>query len=139
MPALVALLRVIFSQFELIPFLNFRRTINYRLAHNSQVCYLRSVLNDRFDAELRRIVIGEGEGNIFTVVYWREREQLVAVPMRENGALNVGWRGTVTGGSYDFSVLVPLDIWEDLDKILQMTAIIREYKLASKQFIIKLL
>ena len=32
----------------------------YKLQHSGQVCYLRKVLNDRFDPELRRIYINDG-------------------------------------------------------------------------------
>ena len=39
----------------------------YKLAHTGQVCYLRKVLNDRFDVDLRRIRIGNG--NQFERVY----------------------------------------------------------------------
>jgi len=32
----------------------------YKLQHGGQICYLRKVLNDRFDPELRRIYINDG-------------------------------------------------------------------------------
>lgn len=41
----------------------------YRLAHTGQVCSLESLLNDRFDPERRRIVIGTGEGNSRWYIY----------------------------------------------------------------------
>lgn len=136
-PALVEFLRSIFSQLELIPFLNFRGTTNYRLTHNGQVCYLRAVLNDTFDVELRRIEIGEGMETVMPIIYWREVERLVGVPPRGTDGLIVGWRGTTAGGSFDFTVRVPTEIFSDNETIIKMTAVIREYKLASKQFIIK--
>ncbi len=146
-PVLVAYLRAIFSQFELIPFLSYRQTTNYRLTHNGQICYLRAVLNDRFDPDVgespedkrRRIEIGDGTAPAHTLVYWREKKILVGVPARGNGALLIGWRGTATGGGADFTVRVPLDVWEDAEKMAVMLALIREYKLASKQFIITVL
>ena len=142
--AFVAFLRAIFSQFELIPFLRFRETTNYRLTHNGQICYLRAMLNDRFDPDVgerpedkrRRIEIGSGVETSATLVYWRETERLVGVPARGNGALLVGWRGTTVGGGYDFTVRVPQEGWEDSYKMAVMPALVREYKLASKQFVI---
>ena len=41
-------------------FLKFRKRVNYKLSHNSQVCYLQKVLNDVFDTELKRIYIENG-------------------------------------------------------------------------------
>ncbi len=40
--------------------LSFRYNNIYKLAHNGQVCFLRKVLNDKFDPQLRRIRIGNG-------------------------------------------------------------------------------
>ncbi len=143
-PLIITYLRAMYSQFELIPFLRFRDTTTYRLTHNGQVCYLRAVLNDRFDPhtglepenQRRRIIIEDGAEMISNLVYWRETGILTGVPARGSGSLLIGRRGSTQSGGYDFTVRVPLDVWNDAQKMAVMPELIREYKLASKQFII---
>ena len=54
--------------------LQFRKSNIYILAHNSQVCFLRGALNDRFDNEQRRIQIIDGNNlsrtQICFIQYW---------------------------------------------------------------------
>jgi len=133
-PIISAYLRAAFSQFDYVGFAAYRRQTNYRLTHNGQVCYLRAVLNDTFDTALRRIEIGEGVETTMPIIYWREQERLVGAPPRGTDGLIVGWRGTAAGGSFDFTVRVPAEIFAENTIITKMTAVIREYKLASKQF-----
>jgi len=133
-PALIAFLQTAYSQIGYINFINYRRATNYRLTHNGQVCYLRAVLNDYFDNEMRRIELGDGVETQSTIIYWRELERLVGVPPRGTGALIVGWRGTQIGGAYDFIIRVPQDMYDDSASMIKIAAITREYKLASKQF-----
>ncbi len=133
-PVISAYLRAAFSQFDYIGFAAYRRQTNYRLTHNGQVCYLRAVLNDMFDTQLRRIEIGDGTETTMPIIYWREQKRFVGAPPRGTAGLIVGWRGTTTGGSYDFTVRVPAEIFSDSATMTKMTAVVREYKLASKQF-----
>lgn len=106
--------------------LQFRGDNLYKLAHNSQICYLRAALNDRFDASLRRIEISSG--NAFTRQYiYTDAEQ------------KPKWLGTMylyddadyedTG--VDFIVKVPSDL---VFSIYEMTALVDYYKLASKRY-----
>ena len=37
--------------------ISYKLEVEYRLKHNSQVCYLRKLLNDKFDSNQRRITI----------------------------------------------------------------------------------
>ena len=55
--------------------LQLRKNNIYNLAHNSQVCYLRAALNDRFDNEQRRITILDGNKYSRKYVY-TDAEQL---------------------------------------------------------------
>lgn len=106
--------------------LQFRSDNLYKLAHNSQICYLRKALNDRFDPSLRRIEISSG--NAFTRQYiYTDAEQ------------KPKWLGTMylhgdedyedTG--VDFIVKVPTDL---VFSIYAMTALVDYYKLASKRY-----
>ena len=47
----------------------FRKDNLYKLAHTGQVCYLRKVLNDRFDPSQRRIYIGNGNKYTRSYIY----------------------------------------------------------------------
>ena len=48
-------------------FVRYRNDVQYRLSHNSQVCYLQAMLNDYFDASLRRIRVVDftAYGNLY--------------------------------------------------------------------------
>ena len=106
--------------------LQFRSDNLYKLAHNSQICYLRKALNDRFDPSLRRIEISSG--NAFTRQY-----------IYTDGEQKPKWLGTMylhgdedyedTG--VDFIVKVPTDL---VFSIYAMTALVDFYKLASKRY-----
>ena len=133
-PVISAYVRAAFSQFDYIGFAAYRRQTNYRLTHNGQVCYLRAVLNDYFDVELRRIEIGDGAETAMPIIYHRSEARLVGAPPRGTEGLIVGWRGTAAGGGYDFTIRVPPELYADGTIITKMTALVREYKLASKQF-----
>ena len=141
-PVFTSFLRAMYAQLDFSSFADFRENKNYRLTHNGQVCYLRKMLNDRFDPNVgerpedkrRRIEIGDGEEMQPTFVYWREKQQFVGVPIRDNSALVVSWRGTVASGGYDFTVRVPQEVYDDTEKMAIMPPLIYEYKLASKQF-----
>ena len=132
-PALMAFLQAAYSQIDYAGFDKYRGQTNYRLAHNGQVCYLRKVLNDYFDVEQRRIEIGEGIPPTYVVVYHRNEQHLVGAPPRGDEALVIGWRGTAVGGAYNFTIRVPLELYNDATTT-KIAALTREYKLASKQF-----
>jgi hypothetical protein len=112
----------------------YREQTNYRLMHNGQVCYLRKVLNDYFDSEQRRIIIGEAEPKKSAIVYWRELNRLVGAPPRGTTALIVSGRGYSGASGFDFTIQVPAEIYNDARMVKQLKALTTEYKLASKQF-----
>ena len=116
-------------------FVLFRRDTVYRLTHNGQVCYLRALLNDKFDPIDRRITITETVENVgFITLRKREEDAEVLVPRRGSGRiliLNRRGYGGVSG--YDFWVNIPLALYDKLD-ITQVRAVVDAYKLASKRF-----
>ena len=64
-------------------FIQYRQRTGYRLRHNGQVCYLRAVLNDEFDPELRRITLSDSDKADFgTVVYRRAARRQSKLPLR---------------------------------------------------------
>ncbi len=105
------------------------RSINlYKITHNGQVCYLRAVLNDTFDNELRRIKVAEG--NIYppNYIYTEGEKQnkylgkIFIRPANEYGNFGV-----------DFRVIIP-DGFNLTANYYQMKATIDFYKLASKRY-----
>lgn len=110
-------------------FNTYREDTDYRLTHNGQVCYLRAVLNDRFDLSQRRITIedvAEGEG---TILYRRELSRFLMTPVIINKRAFTG------SDSVDFAVVVPVALRGAFVEE-QMRALIDTYKLASKRYTI---
>lgn len=110
-------------------FSTYREDTDYRLTHNGQVCYLRAVLNDRFDWSQRRITIediAEGEG---TILYRRELFRFLMTPVIINKRAFTG------SDSVDFAVVVPVALRGAFVEE-QMRALIDTYKLASKRYTI---
>lgn len=110
-------------------FSTYRENTDYRLTHNGQVCYLRDVLNDRFDWSERRITIedvAEGEG---AILYRRELSRFLMTPVIINKRAFTG------SDAVDFAVVVPVALRGAFVEE-QMRALIDTYKLASKRYTI---
>ena len=111
------------------------RFILWKRESNGQVCYLRALLNDKFDPIDRRITITETVENVgFITLHKREEDDEVLVPRRGSERfliLNRRGFGGVSG--YDFWVNIPLALRDKLD-ITQLRAVVDAYKLASKRF-----
>lgn len=106
--------------------LQFRKQNIYNLAHNSQKCYLRGALNDRFDKELRRIRIDDG--NAFKRQYiYTDAEQKT----RFLGTMFLYDDSDYADTGVDFIVFVPIDLQYN---IYEMNALIDFFRLASKRY-----
>lgn len=127
-PKMLAWLQALaFPMQKILDDFNFNRNQNlYNLAHNGQVCYLRAVLNDRFDVSQRRIKISDGN---------RYRRQYIYT----DGERKPKYLGTMylhddadySDTGVDFIVLVPAGLsYNDYE----MRAVIDFYKLASKRY-----
>lgn len=109
-------------------FMNNRASNLYNLTHNSQVCYLRKVLNDSFDPVLRRITIAEGSRFERKYIYTNAENQ-----PKYLGKIFLRQFSDYADTGFDFRVLVPDGF--DLSLVIhQMKAIIDYYKLASKRY-----
>lgn len=117
-------------------FLEFRKDAAYRLNHNGQVCYLRAVLNDTFDPELRRITVTDTAQNVgILLVFRRDEDRAILVPRRNSeSVVLVNRRGFGGVSGYDFVVNIPLAL-RGIDDA-RLTAVVNTYKLASKRFAI---
>lgn len=115
---------------------SFRKSTNYRLRHNGQVCKLRGVLNDLFDPELRRISLTDSEDGASTEI-WRVCHrgvgQWAIVPLRGMGAISIHREGFGGTSGYDFWVNLPEDL---KGSEIRLRAVVNMYKLAGKRFAI---
>lgn len=132
-PVTFAWLRALCSPFVLIynRLVVKRNADLYNLAHDGRVFSLRALLNDRFDATERRITITDGFA--FDRVYiFRPDENkplyLGTVPLHNPG--DYGDTGV------DFIVNVPYAVTVSPQDIIEMTALVKYYKLVSKRFLI---
>ena len=116
-------------------FMQWRANIEYRLEHNGQVCYLRSVLNDLFDPIERRITItDEVEEQADQTWYQRHTETTRLLPMRETRRpLIIERRGFGGINGFDFWINIPLSLYATIE-LSRLRAIVSTYKLASKRF-----
>lgn len=123
-----AWLEVMMSQFQVVHYawLQFRKDCIYRLAHNSQVCYLIAALNDRFDRQLRRIKIVEGNSYRRQYIYTDGEQKPKFL-----GTMFLYDDSDYADTGVDFIVKVPSDLQYSH---FEMIALIEIYRLASKRY-----
>ena len=106
--------------------MDYRKENIYTLAHNSQKCYLRGALNDKFDKELRRIRIGKGNSFKRKYIYTDGEEKPKFL-----GTIFLYDDSDYADTGVDFIVYVPMDlVYSDFG----MKAQIDKYRLASKRY-----
>lgn len=97
------------------------------LKYNSQKCYLRGALNDRYDRDLRRITIGNTTNKAQDYIYTPAENIPVFL-----GTMFLETDFNYTGSSVDFLVNVPQDIINK--KLNAIAATIDFYVLAGKRY-----
>jgi hypothetical protein len=122
--------QVIYQQF-----LTFKAAKDYQLLITPQVCFLQKMLNDRYDTNLRRIIITDGSDKPPTYIF-TELELKPVFIRQESEAAPVfiytdGEAGTLTD---DFVVEVPASI---VFEQAEMISLLKSYKLAGTKFSIK--
>lgn len=108
------------------------RTKNlFNLSHNGQKCYLRAVLNEEYDRDLRRIQIDDG--NLHDRVYIFPEAQISSqLDLIKNlGTLYIYSDDDYGDTGVDFYVQIPANISYDTYKIKYL---IDFYKLATKRY-----
>ena len=109
----------------------YRRAVFYRLAHNSQVCKMRALLNDMLDGDLRRVEIADAVPG--TELLWvRERAQ--EKPVELSGYVIAPPRGYDTARELNFVVRVPVAWRGDEPKEKRLVALINGNKLVSMRY-----
>lgn len=109
-------------------FVNNRSANIYRLTHNSQVCYLRKVLNDAFDMSQRRIYIADGNRFPRLYIYTSGEQQ-----KKYLGKMYLRQFNDFADSGVDFRVIVP-EGFDISGNSAQLNALINMYKLASKRY-----
>lgn len=111
----------------------YRDSISYELSMTGQVCRLRALLNDAFDAVQRRITVVDVEqAPSATVVWLRADRRGLAIAMRDNGGgLAISCRGYEGIKQPDFEVIVPARVVVD-DR--RLSALVNSHKLAGKRY-----
>jgi len=105
----------------------FRKDNIYRLSHNSQICYLRKVLNDQFDAIQRRIEITDGNRYQRIYIYTTGEQK-----PRFLGTMYLRPASDYADTGVDFIVLAPAELLDENN--FEMKYLIDYYKLASKRY-----
>lgn len=116
---------------------NLRNDNIYKLEHTGQVCSLRGSLNDLFDAELRRIYIGDGQQNSTTYVHTEAELQELHTntePENDNDTMYVFTESETSDTGLDFIVYVPGQIVDA--QIFALKAHIDFYKADGKRYVI---
>jgi hypothetical protein len=98
-----------------------------KLSYNSQRCYLRGALNDKYDPDLRRITI-DGTLNQDQDYIYTPAENLDVYL----GVLYLEQDFNYSNSKVDFLVNVPRDIMNA--RLNEIVAVIEFYKLAGKQY-----
>lgn len=138
-PVIFGLLRAALVSLEKVyaDFKTARAEHNYRLTHNGQVCYLREVLNDKFDSNKRRFdiisVMRSGEwlyavsedGTLVPVAFGEDNtSETENVPVVYNEI-------SLNSAQNEFIVCVPSDVYETMLEAVKET--VNKYKLITKR------
>lgn len=98
-----------------------------KMSYNSQRCYLRAALNDKYDPDLRRITIDGTLGAEQDYIYTPAENSPVYL-----GVLYLEQDFNYSNSAVDFLVNVPRDIMNF--KLNEIVATLEFYKLAGKQY-----
>lgn len=116
-------------------FEDYREGSDYRLTHNSQVCYLKAVLNDKFDPLLRGITILDGDARSDSVIiYKRSEDEPLTIYEREEETPVIMYQRNFGGSrAICFKVKLPLRLQGRVSEY-EVSATVNKYKLASMRY-----
>lgn len=114
-----------------IEFLSFRTETLNRMQYSSQVCYLRKLLNDFYDATLRRIAIFDSVQRAYTIMYRTNEERPLMMSTTDHTLINR--RDTILQID-EFLVIVPVELESEENKI---KTLLNQSKLVTKQYQIR--
>jgi hypothetical protein len=108
--------------------LTFRNEKINQMSYNSQVCYLRKMLNDKFDPYQRRIQLGNATQRPPLWIYKEIEDKPVFL-----GTVMINRANTISTSS-EFVVYIPISL---RDKVNGISAWLDYYKLTTKFYTIK--
>ncbi len=114
-------------------FVRWEVEINSRLSKNGQLCVLRRLLNEMFFPNESKIRIEEPEP-LTVLAYPREANKSIIINNRVENVFIIPRRGDSCIAEFDFRIIVPSDTSDTI--IEQIIAIVNNYKLAGKRFIV---
>jgi len=127
-------------------FIQNKTDTEYLLEHNSQVCYLSKVLNDRFDLELREVQVVDSQRHQQLYIYIKDDKMDVSIYTKAEVDTGVNAKGDPIVKKFirprtdfadtgvDFSVIVPERIKLSNSQEYEMKSLINSYKLAGKRY-----
>lgn len=135
LPPLLRKIKIINYLFSLIKpleilhysWLQFRFDNIYKLNHNSQICYMQGMLNDRFDPIQRRIIITNSHRYKQQYIYTEVEKKIKYL-----GTIYLRQDADFEDNGADFLVLVPVELLNNDN--FEMKALIDYYRLASKRY-----
>lgn len=130
--AMVTPVKTLYNAFN-----SYRKEADYKLNHNSQICYLQAVLNDSFDSDNRRIYIGDAPIEEWSRFLWKESEDRpIMLPKNDetSDAFMLQSERFIGANSLDFIVYAPNALNLNKNDLIKMNALIRYYKLAGKRY-----
>lgn len=131
---LTALLQVLVGQVGrlVVQWSRYADDVKYDIRHNSQVCKLRAMLNDRLDADRRRVDLVDAQPNSeMLIVYTRSLGKPVMVGI--GAYVLTPPRGYEAGRELNFVVRAPKE-WRDTEMASRLAALVNRGKLASMRY-----
>ena len=113
-------------------FIQFVAATQYRLSHNSQVCYLRAVLNDAFDFSDRRIRIVDFEG-LEAVYLWPDADQR-DIDITDDSPTYLWPDDAYTDSGIDFTIQIPAGICTSASDLAYLASLMNTYKTPGKNY-----
>lgn len=111
-------------------YLVFKLDADYRVKHNGQICYVQKMLNDKFDASLRRIKVRNIIPKEPLWAYYTEDNKPLFI-YNESNHPTYFYNPEDYYNEFDFEVLIPTVLGGQVN---QMMASINYYKLFSKNY-----
>jgi hypothetical protein len=105
---------------------------------NSQVCYMRAMLNDEFDYTQRRIKVRQAQPDDEVLLLWIESRNKPVMLYREGTPEYQPYLlvrdNQIGSNNIDFEIVMPTNMALSTLEIRRMKALVNQNKLASKKY-----
>jgi hypothetical protein len=108
---------------------------NLSTSMNAQTCYMRAMLNNRFDSANRRIAVRTASIDFDYYLLWLEAQNRPAMIAKEGTTPYLLNRDERIGeNNIDFEIVLPSGLVLDDTQLRQLQTIVNKNKLASKKY-----